>query len=142
MKNFISTRNLRALAITTALAGAGTAALAKDVQVSLSGSEETPPVTTSAAGAGTIKIAKDKSVSGSIKTTGIDGTVAHIHLGAPGQSGPPIITLEKTSDGVWAVPAGAKLTDEQYASFKAGDLYVNVHSAEHKPGEIRAQLKP
>ena len=84
----------------------------------------------------------DHVVSGTIKTTGIDGTVAHIHLGAPGKSGPPIITLNKGADGTWLVPAGSVLTDEQYASFKAGDLYVNVHSAEHKPGEIRAQLKP
>ncbi len=116
--------------------------LAKDVKVHLSGGEETPPVTTAASASGTIKIADDKSVSGSIKSSGIDGTVAHIHLGAAGQSGPPIITLEKGPDGVWSVPAGSKLTDEQYASFKAGNLYVNVHSAEHKPGEIRAQLKP
>jgi hypothetical protein len=70
------------------------------------------------------------------------GTVAHIHVGAPGQSGPPIITLSKGGDGAWSVPAGSILTDEQYASFKAGNLYVNVHSAEHKPGEIRDQLKP
>jgi CHRD domain len=68
--------------------------------------------------------------------------MAHIHEGAPGVAGPPIITLNKQADGVWAVPAGAKLTDEQYSSFKAGNLYVNVHSAEHKPGEIRGQLKP
>jgi hypothetical protein len=129
------------LAASALLFGAGLAS-AEDVKVSLSGSEETPPVTTSATGTGLITIAKDKSVIGRIKTTGIDGTVAHIHVGAPGQSGPPIITLEKTADGVWSVPAGAKLTDEQYASFKAGTLYVNVHSAEHKPGEIRAQLKP
>jgi CHRD domain len=129
------------LAAAVLVAGSGTL-MAKNVGVSLTGSEETPPVTTSATGTGTIKIGKDKSVSGSIKTSGIDGTVAHIHVGAPGQSGPPIITLEKTADGVWSVPAGAKLTDEQYASFKAGNLYVNVHSAEHKPGEIRAQLKP
>jgi CHRD domain-containing protein len=129
------------LAAVALIAGTGSA-WAKDVKVSLTGGEETPPVTTSAAGTGVIKIAKDKSVSGSIKTTGIDGTVAHIHVGAPGQSGPPIITLEKTADGVWSVPAGSKLTDEQYASFTAGNLYVNVHSAEHKPGEIRAQLKP
>jgi hypothetical protein len=106
------------------------------------GAEETPPVTTSASGSGTIKIADDKTVSGSIKTQGIDGIAAHIHVGAPGVAGPPIITLEKSADGVWSVPAGAKLTDEQYASFKAGNLYVNVHSQEHKPGEIRAQLKP
>jgi hypothetical protein len=130
------------LLATAALVGGAGSAVAKDIKLSLSGSEETPPVTTSAAATGTLKIAKDKSVSGSIQTTGIDGTVAHIHVGAPGQSGPPIITLEKTADGVWSVPGGAKLTDEQYASFKSGNLYVNVHSAEHKPGEIRAQVKP
>jgi hypothetical protein len=125
-----------------ALALSAATALAKDVKVTLSGAEETPPVTTSAAGSGTIKISRDGTVSGSVKTTGIDGTVAHIHVGAPGQAGPPIITLEKGADGVWSVPAGSKLTDEQLASFKAGNLYVNVHSADHKPGEIRAQLKP
>jgi hypothetical protein len=142
MKLFVNTARVCALLAATALAISSVSALAKDVKVSLTGAEETPPVTTSASGTGTIKIAKDKSVSGTIKTMGIDGTVAHIHVGAPGQAGPPIITLEKTADGAWSVPAGAKLTDDQYAAFKSGNLYVNVHSAEHKPGEIRAQLKP
>jgi len=136
------TQSLRVFLAAAALTVYGGAAIAKDVKVNLSGGEETPPVTTAASAQGIFKIEKDKSVSGSIKTSGIDGTVAHIHLGAPGQSGPPIITLEKTADGVWSVPAGSKLTDEQFASFQAGNLYVNVHSAEHKPGEIRAQLKP
>jgi hypothetical protein len=40
------------------------------------------------------------------------------------------------------VPADAKLTDEQYESYTAGDLYINVHSAGHKDGEIRGQIKP
>jgi hypothetical protein len=53
-----------------------------------------------------------------------------------------IIPLTKSGDGTWSVPAGAKLTDAQYAAFKAGDLYVNVHSAANKGGEIRGQLKP
>jgi len=142
MSLFVKKSRAGAVLAAAALFVTAGSAWAKDIKVSLNGSEETPPVATSATGTGVIKIAKDKSVSGSIKTTGIDGTVAHIHVGAPGQSGPPIITLEKTADGVWSVPAGSKLTDEQYASFTAGNLYVNVHSAEHKPGEIRAQLKP
>jgi hypothetical protein len=117
-------------------------ALAADMKLKLSGAEETPPVTTSASGTGAITVAADKSVSGTVKTTGIEGTVAHIHVGAPGQSGPPIITLTKDADGQWSVPAGSTLTDDQYAKFKAGKLYVNVHSAEHKAGEIRGQMKP
>jgi hypothetical protein len=133
---------VRALAAAAGLIAFSASSFAVDVKVKLIGAEETPPVTTTATGTGTISIAADKSVSGTIKTKGISGTVAHIHLGAPGQSGPPIITLDKTAADVWAVPAGSKLTDEQYASFKAGNLYVNVHSAEHKPGEIRGQLKP
>jgi hypothetical protein len=128
--------------IGTILVLATAAAMAADVKVKLTGAEETPPVTTSATGTATIAVAADKSVSGIIKTEGIDGTVAHIHTGAPGQSGPPIITLVKGADGAWSVPAGSKLTDEQYADFKAGDLYVNVHSAQHKAGEIRGQIKP
>ncbi len=142
MNTFYNTASRRALVVCAALLVISGTALAVDVKVTLVGAEETPPVTTSASGTGTIVIAADKSVSGSIKTSGIEGTVAHIHVGAPGKSGPPIITLTKGDGGVWSVPPGSKLTDEQYASFKAGNLYVNVHSADHKPGEIRAQLKP
>ena len=134
--------SVRALVAATVLVAISGSVLAVDMKVKLSGAEETPPVTTSASGAGTITIAADKSVSGTIKTSGIDGTVAHIHVGAPGKNGPPIITLNKGADGVWSVPPDSKLTDEQYGSFQAGNLYVNVHSAEHKAGEIRAQLKP
>jgi hypothetical protein len=142
MSTFCNLRSIHALIASAALAAGWGSAFAVDLKLTLTGAQETPPVTTSAAGTGTITIAADKSVSGTIKTAGLEGTVAHIHVGAPGQSGPPIITLSKGADGVWSVPAGSKLTDEQYASFKAGNLYVNVHSAEHRPGEIRAQLKP
>ena len=123
------------------MAAAGMAG-AKDVAVSLTGDQEVPAVTTTAKGTGKITIADDKSVTGSIKTTGITGVAAHIHEAPAGQNGKPVITLEKKGDNEWVVPAGAKLTDAQLESFKAGNLYVNVHSAEHKGGEIRTQLKP
>lgn len=135
-------RVLRHTAVAVLLAAAVGVASAEDVPVKLTGKQEVPPVTTSATGTGTITVAADHTVSGSIKTHGIMGTAAHIHEGPPGKSGPPIITLTKEGEDTWTVPPGSKLTDEQYKDFEAGKLYVNVHSAEHKPGEIRGQLKP
>ncbi|WP_116811971.1 CHRD domain-containing protein [Steroidobacter cummioxidans] len=117
-------------------------ASAEDVKVTLTGAEEVPAVTTQAKGEGTITIAKDMSVTGSVKTSGVEGIAAHIHLAEPGKNGPPVVTLTKGEDGSWSAPAGSKLTEEQYQAFKAGHLYVNVHSAAHKGGEIRGQLKP
>jgi hypothetical protein len=112
------------------------------IKVELAGDQEVPPVKTAASGSGTIVVSSDKSVSGSITTSGIQATAAHIHDGPAGKNGPVIIPLTKGPDNTWSVPAGAKLTDAQYSSYLAGNLYVNVHSAAHKGGEIRAQLKP
>jgi hypothetical protein len=122
-------------------AGTGLA-IAGATQVTLSGSQEVPPVQTSAAGSGTITVNDDMTVSGSVTTTGVKGTMAHIHEAPSGKNGGVAVPLEKKSDNEWAVPAGAKLTDAQYKSYKAGDLYVNVHSDANKGGEIRGQLKP
>ena len=115
-------------------------AFAADIKVTLSGTNEVPPVTTAASGGGTIKIGDDGSVSGSVSTTGVAGTVAHIHEGAAGTNGPVIVPLTNEGD-TYKVPAGAKLTEAQMATFKAGNLYINVHSAAHPGGEIRGQLK-
>lgn len=127
--------------VLAALALAGSVSAA-DVKVTLSGTEEVPAVTTSASGKGTITIKDDKTVTGSITTKDVVGVAAHIHLAPVGKNGPPVITLTKKSDNEWTVPEGSKLSDEQYAAYQAGNLYVNVHSAANKGGEIRAQLKP
>jgi hypothetical protein len=112
------------------------------VQVKLSGDQEVPPVTTSGSGSGTIMVGDDGSVSGSVTTKGVPGTMAHIHEGAPGKNGGVAVPLEKKGQNEWAVPAGAKLTDAQMKAFKAGNLYVNVHTEKNKGGEVRGQLKP
>jgi hypothetical protein len=112
------------------------------VKVKLTGEEEVPPVKTTASGSGSFMISPDKSVSGSITTTGVDGTAAHIHEGPAGKNGPVIVPLTKGANNTWSVAPGAKLSDAQYESYKSGNLYVNVHSAANKGGEIRAQLKP
>ena len=110
-------------------------------QMMLSGDQEVPPVATTASGSGTIMVNADKSVSGSVTTSGMTAIAAHIHTGAPGQNGPVIVPLAQNGN-TWSVPAGVKLTDAQYDLYKAGHLYVNVHSAANKGGEIRTQLKP
>lgn len=117
-------------------------ALAGDVTVTLSGNQEVPAVGTAAQGSGTITIGDDMSVKGTITTTGIAATAAHIHLGAPDKSGPVIVPMIKSGENGWTFKPDAKLTAEQMAAFKAGDLYINVHSAAHPAGEIRGQLKP
>ncbi|MFL6465307.1 MAG: CHRD domain-containing protein [Bryobacteraceae bacterium] len=108
----------------------------------LTGTQEVPPVSTNASGKSTISVASDKSVSGSVITDAMTGTAAHIHQGAMGANGPVIIPLTKTSDKAFTVPANTKLTDAQYDAYRAGNLYVNVHSAAHPAGEIRVQMKP
>jgi hypothetical protein len=123
-----------------ALAFASGATWAADVK--LSGASEVPPVETSATGTSTIAVAPDGTVSGMVSTSGVEGTMAHIHTGAAGENGPVIVPLSKGADGSWTVPAGAKLSDDQMQRFKSGGLYVNVHSDAHKGGEIRAQLLP
>jgi len=110
--------------------------------ITLQGSQETPPVTSAAKGKGKITVAPDHTVSGNISVSGFTATAAHIHKAPPGKNGPVIIPLTKTGDNKFAVPEGAKLTDTQYAAYQAGALYVNVHSAAHPNGELRAQLTP
>lgn len=109
--------------------------------LSLTGAEEVPPVSVPGSGTGSFTIGADGSVKGSVTTTGVQGTMAHIHQGARGQNGPVIVPLTKSGD-TYTAPAGAKLTDAQMQAFKAGNLYVNVHTDRNKGGEVRAQLQP
>jgi outer membrane lipoprotein SlyB len=111
------------------------------ISVKLSGAQEVPQVNTSGTGSGSFRVTEDGSVSGSVTTKNVPGTMAHIHLGARGRNGPVIVPLTKNGD-TYSVPEGRKLTSAQLQAFKAGDLYVNVHSNQHKGGEVRAQLQP
>ncbi len=129
-----------ALLALSACAGMGGGS-GKSVGVRLSGADEVPPVSASGSGTGNITVNDDGTVSGSVTTTGVQGIMAHIHQGAKGQNGPVIVPLTKTGD-TYSVPGGAKLTDAQLQAFKAGNLYVNVHTAAHKGGEVRGQLQP
>ena len=119
----------------------------------LSGAEQVPPVTTTASGTTDISARPSRCPSaasggncptlhGIVNTSGVTATAAHIHQGAAGQNGPPIVTLVRTGPNSWQVPQGTTLSDAQYEAYWAGLLYVNVHSDANAGGELRAQLKP
>lgn len=110
-------------------------------KIALDGASEVPAVATAATGTATVDIKADRSVTATVTVTGMTATASHIHEGAAGANGPVIVPFVKTGDNTFAAAEGAKLTEAQYESYKAGKLYVNVHSAKNPGGEIRGQLK-
>jgi CHRD domain len=91
-------------------------------------------------------------------------TEAHIHRGAEGESGPPVVWLYPSTsategqqfsgqfDGVLASgtfdvndlvgPLQGKSLSELATAIRTGEAYVNVHTEEYPDGEIRGQLAP
>ena len=112
-----------------------------DITTTLTGAQEVPPVTTKATGTAMLTISGDRAVSGTLTTTGIEATAAHIHEAPSGKNGGVIVPFVKSGDK-WTIPPGAKLTESQFKSFQDSNLYVNAHSADNTDGEIRVKLKP
>ena len=135
----VCSMNVLALSLALTLGVTSATALAADVK--LSGDQEVPAVKSAGSAAGAITIGDDGAVSGSVTATGFTPTAAHIHQAAAGKNGPVIVPFTKDGDK-FSAPAGAKLTPDQLQAYKAGELYVNVHSAANPGGEVRAQLKP
>jgi predicted small secreted protein len=111
------------------------------IKVSLTGAEQVPAVSVPGSGSGSFRVAEDGTITGSVTTTDVQGTMAHIHRGAKGANGPVIVPLDKSGD-TYTVPAGRKLTPAQIEDLKKGNLYVNVHTNRYKGGEVRGQLQP
>lgn len=69
-------------------------------------------------------------------------TAAHIHRGAAGSAGPPVVTL--TTPDANGRSQGCAQVDQQLARhmvMAAQDFYVNVHNEAHPQGAIRGQLR-
>lgn len=73
---------------------------------------------------------------------------SHIHIGEPGESGAITFELDATLDagnqgGFYAAEDNSfTLTDDQIASFRNGEYYVNIHTSTEPGGEIRGQVLP
>lgn len=132
---------IASLAVFAALAGCASMQAEETGQLlRLYGSSEVPPVATPASGTATVNVMTNRYVVVTLSVVDMTPTAAHIHEGAPGANGPVIVPLRKISDNAFVAADGARLTEAQYAAYKAGNTYLNVHSAKFPGGEVRAQI--
>jgi|SRR5437763_1431130 len=132
-------------------------------QAKLDATNEVPPPSlsgTSPSGTATFKH-EGNSIAYKVNVSGLSSplTVAHIHVGAPGVAGPVVVPLaltpgptEGTAVGEGSFDASAikgKNADgspmsmaDLLAAMQNGGTYINVHTANNKPGEARGQIQP
>lgn len=107
----------------------------------LTGAQEAPSNASTATGSGTASVdMASRVLTAAVATTGIVGTSAHIHNGAPGINGPIVFPLAETSVGSGRWTATVALTVEQLNLLLSGNYYFNVHSVAFPSGEIRGQI--
>jgi hypothetical protein len=112
-----------------------------NLKADLKGTNEVPPNDSKATGTVTATYdtaAKKLTWKGSYSNLSGPASAAHFHTGEAGKNGGvaiPIPGADKPS-----FEGSATLTDAQAADLMAGRLYVNVHTAANKAGEIRGQV--
>ncbi len=134
-----------ALALSLGLSGCETVAdtVKEGRTASLTGSQEVPgPGDPDGSGRAEITVVDaTDNICYDIEVRNIaPATAAHIHRGAPGEAGPPVVTLEAPSDGdaKGCIAAPGALADEINANPAA--FYVNIHNSEFPGGAVRGQL--
>jgi len=119
----------------------------------LSGSNEVPVVTTTANGEVIAELSNDTVLTVSGSFTGLESDLAtdiaggaHIHMALPGSNGDVIFPLEVSinpdnrSGRFEAADNEFILNEMQRNALLARGFYVNIHSVDNMPGEIRGQL--
>jgi hypothetical protein len=110
-------------------------------KASLSAQNEVPP--TNSKGTGSVAITYDtasKKLTWKGTYSGLTGpaTAAHFHAGEKGKNGGVVIPIAPATS---PLEGSATLNDQQAADLMSGKLYVNVHTAANKAGEIRGQVE-
>ena len=142
---------------------AGHAGMPHNFRTHLSGGEEVPVRDTQAQGQAIFQTGPaGGDISYKLIVANIDNvTQAHIHMAAAGVNGaivawlypaaPPAMLIEGPSDGVLAEgmlsaaslvgPLAGQPLSALLDAIRAGNAYVNVHTTQFPPGEIRGQIR-
>lgn len=121
-------------------------------QAQLNAASETPANTSTATGTATFVLDGNR-LRYTVTVLGLSGpaTMAHIHVGAKGASGPPVYSFEIKKVAAGALAEGYVDLSKEVSKGVSGDslktllangnAYVNVHTAAHPGGEIRGQIE-
>ncbi len=118
----------------------GAFAQAETFRARLSPMPTTPQTKSEITGGGEVILTLEGTtlkVTGSFAGMSSAATVAHIHNGPPAQPGPVIHSLTVTEASSGEISADLELTAEQLAQLKANSFYIQIHSANNPPGELR-----
>jgi len=134
-----------ALAVTALLSACAGGSDMKQLNATLSGSQEVPPVNSAGQGKAMLSLnTATKQLTWKISYSGLSGDAAAAHIhgpAAPGANAGVVVNLG--ASGVKnPLEGSATLTDAQIADLLAGKDYVNIHTAANKGGEIRGQVTP
>jgi hypothetical protein len=80
------------------------------------------------------------TVNGTAEGLRSPATVAHIHRGAPGIPGPPILDLTITNTTTPTISGTVDLTPQMVQDLKNGQLYVQLSSERAPDGNLRGWL--
>jgi hypothetical protein len=108
------------------------------------GPEETPPVNTPATATGTFILTTDrKKLIYDVKVSGLSGdpTAMHLHLAPRGTPGAVVVPLDTPAGGE-ASNCVDNIAPDIATALMSGGLYLNIHTAQNKAGEVRGQVVP
>jgi hypothetical protein len=115
------------------------------MDVALTGANEVPPVSTTATGLAILRLTDDKVLYSKVTVNNLESndtlTVSHIHPGATGTNGSPLIFLCSSLSDFGILKISAPLDDAAFTQLKSSAMYVNAHSRRHGPGLIRGQIR-
>lgn len=124
----------------------------------LSGGNEVPPITSKASGIATFDLnAAGTQMKYTLNVTNIDHVIAaHIHMGKSTENGPIAVnlfipakatgkvngTLAQSSINSTSLigPLSGKQMPDLLKMINTGNAYVNVHTSQNPPGEVRGQM--
>ena len=110
-------------------------------KANMSGKTEVPPNTT--AGSGTVTATYDsdsKKLTWKGNYSGLTGPATAAHFHGPAAAGKNAGVMIPIAPATSPLEGSATLNDAQAKALMDGEMYVNVHTAANKGGEIRGQL--